>query len=82
MDICDHGEREQNTIRTVRGTVMRHAMALVGGGENLVKGAAQLRDITTDPHLLAHGIPPAGAWYYDAARELLLAAGADLAAID
>lgn len=80
MDACTHSGPDSITTARVTGVVQRYAVRLANpanGHARAEDGVAELRARTTDPHLLAHGIPASDDWYHDAAYDLLLAAGAD-----
>lgn len=85
MNQCMHDGPDGITVARVSGTMWRHATKLANpanGHTTLEAGVAELRAITTDPHLLAHGATASDEWYHDSARELLIAAGADADMMD
>lgn len=79
MQRCRHNSAEGITIARVIGAVRRHT---ADGVTDRAAAIGELHALTTDPHLLAHGMPGSAEAYYVAARELLTAAGADPAVLD
>lgn len=83
MDTPRHSDRDRIAIARLAGTAARHAIAIAGRvGYDEAAAIAELHSISTDGHLLAHGTPGSDDWRYPAVRALLLAAGADEAAMD
>jgi hypothetical protein len=85
MDTPRHERDDRITIARVCGTGERYATRLANpanGPADFDAGVAELRSITTDPHLLAHGTAASDIWFHDTMRELLIAAGADPAAME
>lgn len=81
MDACTHNRADGITTARVSGVVQRYAVRLQNPANGHVRredGIAELRELTTDPHLLAHGAPSTEDWYHDAAWDLLLDAGTGL----
>lgn len=83
METPKHDSADRIRIAQVSGTVQRHAtLKIHGDGYDETTATAELRGITTDPHLLAHGTVRTRHWMFRPVRALLIAAGADQADVD
>ncbi len=79
MKTPHHDTADRIRIASVKGALSNLAGKVRRGEMDETAAVAELRDITTDPHLLAHGLGRPGKWATGSVvLQLALAAGVDV----
>jgi hypothetical protein len=76
METAGHDRRDQLVIAALTGIASRHAGLKTRGGYDQAAAVAELHEVSTDPHLLAHATQVPKHWQYRTIKAMLIAAGA------
>ncbi len=82
METAKHASADRIRIAALTGTAERHAVLKIRGGYDREAAIAELHEVSTDPHLLAHAIGSTRHWMYRTLRALLVEAGATESDLD